>query len=141
MKTVGNKIRTLRERMKIDIAGAARLARVSRETQRKCEEGVAIKLKSVKQIAQALGASPSDVDDIICSWLRAHAGTDAGRIEIQPSGKSRLRAVGRNVVEKIAEAAAGLTLAEQKEVLLALTRQEVLRSIPHLNQLYQASRR
>jgi transcriptional regulator with XRE-family HTH domain len=138
MKPVGNKLKTLRGKLNLDQFEAAHRAHVSRETIRKAEEGIGIKLKSVKQIARALGASEADIDDLICDWLRAHAGVDAGRISIAPKAKSQLREVAQTLPKQIASSSANLTLTEQESILLALGRPEVVRFIADLNAFYES---
>lgn len=158
---VGNRIRALRESLPcaacrkpagahphgkcrrfvvMDLARAAARVGVSRETLRKIESGETIKISTLKQIATGLGASRPDVIELVCTWLRCHAGDEIEAIDITPRTKpSALQAAGQSATDRLTRAAAALTTREQEILLAAINRPEVLRSIAHLNSLWDAA--
>lgn len=140
MKELGNKLKALRGRLSIEQAASA--TGRSRETIRKLETGLNISLKSLKKIAKGYKAEPEDEDDLVCTWLRGHAGDHAKRLRIEPlsAKRSRLADVARDKTSAMIEAFSGLTTKEQDALLLAAQRPEVLRSVRHLHQLYDAAR-
>lgn len=140
MKEVGNRVRTLRGTQSLD--DAAHKAKLSRETLRKIEAGVPIKLPTLRALHRALGGNHSDWLELECTWLQWHARADRDDITIEPRRKaSKLRHTGTAEAQELTKRFTNLTTTEQKQILAAMDRPQVLRSITHLNELYESARK
>ena len=140
MKELGNKLKALRgDRSLEEMAG---ITGISRETLRKLEIGENVSLKSLRIIARGVKALPEDELELIATWLRATAGSAAKQLRIEPidAKRSRLATVGRDTARALQDKFAGLSTKEQAAILTAMQRPAVMRSLIHLNTLYDEIR-
>ena len=140
MQELGNKLRALRgDRSFEEMAG---ITGISRETLRKLESGENVSLKSLRTIARGVKALPEDELELIATWLRATAGSAAKHLHIAPidAKRSRLATVGHDTARALHDKFTALSTKEQAAILTAMQRPAVLRSLMHLNTLYDEVR-
>lgn len=161
MKEVGSRITRLRESLpcqvchkskdkhkgphpftSVDLQTAAERTDVSRETIRKLETGETVKLPTLIQVARGLGATPSDVTELICTWSQCLIQECAPELSdhIQIHATSTPSPLRRDTdAERLKSKVSKLTKKEVSTLLDAVDRPEVLRSIVHLNSLYESA--
>lgn len=113
------------------LAGAG----VSRETYRKLQCGTSVKLSTLRDISRFLKLDESKWRQLVIAWIRLEIGPDAKHIHIEPSPHPIRERDDQS--REICTLAAQLSLQDQKHVLKAITRPEVLRVLPSLNHLHE----
>jgi transcriptional regulator with XRE-family HTH domain len=140
MKELGNKLKALRGNRSLEeMAG---ITGISRETLRKLENGQNVSLKSLRIITRGVKSLPEDELELIATWLRATAGSAAKHLRIEPidAKRSRLATIGRDTARALQDKFTALSTKEQTAILTAMQRPPVLRSLIHLNHLYDEVR-
>lgn len=111
-------------------------AKVSRQTFRKIELGESVKLSTLRQIADAIGANEQQWAELLAAWLSAEAGGESRLLWIHPRGEAFSES-------KDSPAARALMLFEQlnaadrQHVLKTMQRKEVLACLPAINRVWE----
>ncbi len=115
-------------------------ADVSRETFRKIERGESVKLSTIKKIADYLKASDEQWRQLVIAWIKLEIGPEDSR-HIHLSHETT--AINDKLAdsEQILQLASQLDSSDRKQIILAMTRPEVRRSIPAINALYDTVKR
>lgn len=115
-------------------------ADVSRETFRKIERGESVKLSTIKKIADYLEASPEQWSQLVIAWIKLEIGPEDAR-HIQLSHESNVINDKAADSEQILQLAKQLDTSDRRQIILAMTRPEVRRSLPAINALYDTVKR
>lgn len=113
----------------------------SRETILRILRGDTVKLDTLKAIAHAYNLNQTEWLELLVAWIRAEIGTDAQYLTFSPSPtqtkfSSRFRNAAKPLQALLLESFNRLTVHDQKEVIAAIARPEVIRSVQSLNQMY-----
>jgi transcriptional regulator with XRE-family HTH domain len=134
MSELGNKIKTLRKGD--TLKEFAERVGLSWSMIAKIEKGDNPSKETVSTIAHRLKLSQADYADLLRIWVKAQLGDDAKLLWIDPKKESELIHESNNIPLQIQTLAANLPDRLQHQVLLALQRPEIIRSIEHLNNLH-----
>lgn len=110
-------------------------ADVSRETFRKIQHGLPVKLGTLMDIADFLKTTEAQRTELVIAWIKLEIGRHAQRISIQP------RTQKQDEPDEIATLLKQLTAADREQMLLAMVRPEVRRAIAALNKLHDNLKR
>jgi transcriptional regulator with XRE-family HTH domain len=110
-------------------------ADVSKETFRKIERGEPVKLSTLRKIANFLKATDAQWGKLVEAWIKLGVGPEEARHLRFHYHSQELRDDASDS-EQIAQLAKQLNPTERKQIILAITRPEVRRSLAAINSLY-----
>ncbi len=116
----------------------AKGADISRETFRKLERGTQIKLSTLRAIATYLKLSHAQWLALLTAWIKAEVGPDSQHLEIFVHADDSAKGQARRELKTIQELSAQLPAAERQQIILALSRPQVRKCLPLLEQLHHA---
>jgi len=140
MTKLGNMLKTLRGSRTLDdcVAGTG----IARETLRKAESGQPVKIDTLHTLArQGLHATDAQWKELLSAWLNHYARPWSHLVTIGTVGKTAPVAKAiHGLLHQIQSAAAELPTTDQCAILKALRHPEVVRSIRHLNTLFDSKK-
>lgn len=139
MSELGNKIAHLRG--SLSLKEFADKAGLSWSLIAKLEKGQVPRLATVQLIAQKLKLKEADRTDLVLAWIKAELGPEAKHFWIDPKKPAELLKDKENIPHQVAGLVSALPTQMQAEILNALQRPEVLKSVKHLNELYDRVRK
>lgn len=115
---------------------------ISRETFRRIERGDSVKLSTLKEIANVLGVKDEDWIELIIAWIKLEIGQDAQKMWIEPKEQkaSKLHDAQESAQAKAMMLFNQLNSEDRHQIILAMERPEIRRSLPALNKLYDSLR-
>ena len=138
MSELANLIKLLRGNK--TAADIVRNADVSRETFRKIEAGEVVKLSTIKKISDYLGADQGQWHDLIIAWCRMQIPKeDVRHIQFIHGGGAMNDSTSDS--EQILKLALQLDTQDRKQIIKTMTRPEVMRSLPSINNLWETVKR
>jgi transcriptional regulator with XRE-family HTH domain len=109
-------------------------ADVSRETYRKLERGMSVKLDTLMNIADYLDVTEDQRTNLVNAWVELEIGKHARHISIRPSAVSNTAEL--KDAQEIQSILKQLSPYDRQQLILAMVRPEVRRAIPALNKLH-----
>jgi transcriptional regulator with XRE-family HTH domain len=134
---LGEHLRECRERAGLtqdQLAGRSK--GVARSTVSAIEQGVPVKLETIRLLADALQLNREEWTTLLIDWLRIELGDEFDKLDIRLRDGSELRDAD-TVANRLRQVVNSLTPSAQQQILKAAERPEIRDVLPALNRIYE----
>jgi transcriptional regulator with XRE-family HTH domain len=133
MSELGNTLKKLRG--KTTQAELAKACGLSSRTVGRAESGYEIYLDTLRVIAQHYKLSEPEWADLLVQWIRLQLGDEVGHVVVASRYKHKSKSPQEAELDRFMDRFRALPEKYQRELALAVQREEVLRSIVPINEL------